>query len=182
MSHPHICRYLKQAPTRQHRPLVAKHLYSYGPRCTRPSRLRRYIFSIQGTLPHNTPPFYPSPSLKIQFIEFTYCNDQFPQTTTNLKLSIYTPLTTTLPIIIIVVVYDAIHKPSIKQLLELKLPPSHKKTFMTTLHQISIKYLTYLVLNWCEWEKIQSPIFPPWFILNNTNQNIPNTTSPPTKQ
>ena len=52
-------------------------------------------------------------------------------------------------------------QPSNQLLVDLHLPSSLLKTYMTIAHQIAIKYLSYLVLNKLKLEKNQPPIFPP---------------------
>jgi hypothetical protein len=105
---------------------------------------------------HTKLPILPSPNHTIQFIEFTYCHDRFPEQAYTHKHTKYDPLITTLrnngwranPLITITAgVRGAIHENSIEQLSNLKIPKTHIKTLMKNIHQNAIKYLTYLVMN-----------------------------------
>ena len=61
-------------------------------RCHYNARFKPDIFCIK-VLPYkNVPPSNPSDNLTIQFIEFTYCNDSFPQETIENKIQKYQPL------------------------------------------------------------------------------------------
>jgi hypothetical protein len=61
-----------------------------------PARFKPDILCIRG-LPYNSaPPTQPHPSLTIQFIEFTFCNDRFSPDTIALKCTKYQPLLDTL--------------------------------------------------------------------------------------
>jgi hypothetical protein len=53
--------------------------------CKLPAQLRSNIFGILGPPPIDKPFFTPSPNLKVQIFEFTYCNDRFPTQATNRK-------------------------------------------------------------------------------------------------
>jgi hypothetical protein len=61
-------------------------------RCMCYAQLRPDILCVRG-LPYNSPPpANPHPHLTIQFVEFTYCNDQFSQDIVALKIAKYSPL------------------------------------------------------------------------------------------
>jgi hypothetical protein len=61
-------------------------------RCQCNARFKPYILCIKGHPYNSNPPSYPSDNLTIQFIEFTYCNDRFPQDTIVNKIQKYQPL------------------------------------------------------------------------------------------
>jgi hypothetical protein len=42
-----------------------------------------HFVGILGAPPTYKPPLTPNPNVKVQIIEFTYCNDRFPATITN---------------------------------------------------------------------------------------------------
>ena len=115
-------------------------------------------------------PILPSPNYTVQFIEFTYCHDKFPEQARTHKHNKYDPLITmiknngwkTNPLITITAgVRGAIHEHSIEQLTSLHIPKTHIKTLMKNIHQNAIKYLTYLVLNKRKLDNKQTPIPPP---------------------
>ena len=115
-------------------------------------------------------PISPSPNYTIQFIEFTYCHDRFPEQARANKHTKYDPLITniqnygwkTTPLITIIAgVRGAIHEHSIEQLNKLKLPKSSINTLMKYIHQNLIKYLTYLVLNKRKLDNKQVIVPPP---------------------
>ena len=119
---------------------------------------------------HTTPPILQSHPHTIQFIEFTYCHDIFPEQALMQKHTKYDPLINTLqnqgwktnPLITITVgVRGAIHEQSINHLTNLKIPKTSIKIFMKNIHQNAIKYLTYLVLNKRKFENKQTTIPPP---------------------
>ena len=124
--------------------------------CQCHAKLRPDIMCIIGAPNQTQTPILPSPNYTIQFIEFTYCHDRFPEQAHTHKHTKYDPLTTTLqdkgwktnPLITITVgVRGDIHENSIEQLIKLKVLKTHTKTLMKNIHQNTIKYLTYLVLN-----------------------------------
>ena len=115
-------------------------------------------------------PISPSTNYTIQFIEFTYCHDKFPEQARTHKHTNYDPLIQSIqnngwkpyPLITITAgVRGAIHEHSIEQLTKLKIPKSSIKTLMKILHENVIKYLTYLVLNKRKLDNKQTPILPP---------------------
>jgi len=61
-------------------------------RCHCNARFKPDILCVKGLPYKNDPPSHPSTHLTIQFIEFTYCNDRFPQTTIDIKNKKYQPL------------------------------------------------------------------------------------------
>jgi hypothetical protein len=72
-------------------------------------------------------------------------------------------------------VRGAIHEYSIDQLKQLKIPKNSIKTLMKNIHQIAIKYLTYLVLNKRKLDNKQTPVPHP----NKTDQLIQHQNPPP---
>ena len=86
-------------------------------------------------------PILPSPNYIVQFIEYTYCHDKFPEQARRHKHTKYDPLITTLqnngwktnPLITITVgVRGAIHENFIEQLIDLNVPKTYTKTLMKT--------------------------------------------------
>ena len=115
------------------------------------------------------PPLTPIPPNVIQFIEFTTCHDKFPNTAHKEKIEKYNPLIQTLrtvgwqvnPLITITTgVRGAIYEQPIKELEKLKIPKREIETLMKQLHQIAIKYLTYLILNKRKLDNKQPPVDP----------------------
>ena len=58
-------------------------------------------------------------------------------------------------------VRGSIHEQPIKELEKLKIPKREIKILMQQLHQIAIKYLTYLILNKRKLDNKQPPVDPP---------------------
>ena len=94
-------------------------------------------------------------------------DSQIPHTTK--KTARHNPLIQTLrtagwqvnPLITITTgVRGAIHEQSIKDLEKLKTPKSEIQTLMKHLHQIAIKYLTYLILNKRKLDNNNLPLIP----------------------
>src|SRR6202022_2347384 len=138
--------------------------------CQCQAKLRPYIMCIIGAPNQTQTPILPSPSHTVQFIEFTYCHDRFPEQAHTHKHNKYDPLITTLrangwntnPLITVTAgVRGTIHENSIEQLTNLKIPKTHIKTLMKNIHHNAIKYLTYLVLNKRKLDNKQNPIPPP---------------------
>jgi hypothetical protein len=109
----------------------------------------------------------PSPKHTIQFIEFTYCHDRFPEQALTHKHAKYDPLNNTIqnngwkinPLITITAgVRGAIHEHSIEKLTRINIPKSSIKKLMKDIHQNAIKYLTYLVLNKRKLDNKQNPV------------------------
>jgi hypothetical protein len=134
------------------------------------AKLKPDILCILGAPNHITPPISPSPNHTVQFIEFTYCHDRFPEQATIQKHAKYDPLNLAIqntcwktnPVITITArVRGAIHEQSIKQLTDLKIPKSNIKKLMKDIHQNAIKYLTYLILNKRKLDNNQPPVPPP---------------------
>ena len=90
-------------------------------------------------------------------MEFTYCHDKFPNTAQIEKATKYNPLIQALrimewqvnPLITITTdVRGAIHEQSIQRIrLTQKTPQKEVGTLMKQIHQIAIKYLTYLIFD-----------------------------------
>ncbi len=98
-------------------------------------------------------PLIPTHTYTVQFIDFTYCHDRFPEQAVTHKQTKYDPLINSIrnngwnakPLITITIgVRWAIHEQSIKQLEELGIPKPNIKNLMKKIHQNAINYLTYL--------------------------------------
>ena len=121
--------------------------------------------------PNHTPtPLLPSHTHTVQFIEFTYCHDRFPEQALTQKHTKYDPLINVQqnkcwkmnPLITIIAgVRGAIHEQSIEKLADLKIQKTSIKTLMKNIHQNAIKYLTYLVLNKRKLDNKQKTVTPP---------------------
>ena len=167
---PYKCRQPKPQTTRQYSPIMATPMYMshHTMHMLSQTQMRR-IMHIR--CPHQQPnPLMPTPPNVIQFIEFTYCHDRFPNTTHSEKTTKYNPLIKTLraagwqvnPLITITAgVRGAIHEQSIEDPEKLKIPKSKIKILMKHLHEIAIKYLTYLIINKRKLDNKQSPVDPP---------------------
>ena len=138
--------------------------------CQNQARLRPYILCILGAPNHTTTPLLPSHTYTIQFIEFLYCHDIFPEQALTQKNAKYDPLINTIrnkgwktnPLITITTgVRGAIHEQSIEKLANLKIPKTSIKTLMKNIHQNALKYLTYLVLNKMKLDNKQTIVAPP---------------------
>ena len=136
--------------------------------CQCQAKLRPNILCIIGAPNQVQTPISPSPNYTIQFIEFTYCHDRFPEQAITHKHTKYDPLINNIqsagwktnPLITITAgVRGAIHAYSIKQLTKLKIPKSNIKTLMKNLHQNVV--LTYVVLNKRKLDNKQTPVLPP---------------------
>ena len=107
--------------------------------CQFQAKLRPVIMCITGAPNQAQPPILPSPNHIVQFIEFTYCHDKFPeQLACTHKHTKYDPLIITLqnngwktnPLITITAgVRGAIHETSIEQLTNLKVPKTHQNPY-----------------------------------------------------
>ena len=115
-------------------------------------------------------PLLPTHAHTIQFIDFTYCHDRFPEQALTQKHAKYDPLINAIrnkggktnPLITITSgVRGAIHEQSIDKLADLWIPKSNIKTLMKSIHQNVSKYLTYLVLNKNKFDNKQHTIAQP---------------------
>ena len=111
-------------------------------------------------------PLIPIPDLTIQIIEFTFTHNKFLDQAIQTKEDKYNPSINTLraqgwnirPLIVITVgVKGAIHTRSVELLENLHIPTSQIVKKMKIIHQIAIKYLTYLVLNKRKLDNKQEP-------------------------
>ena len=139
-------------------------------KCQCQARLRPDILCILGAPNHTATPLLPTHAHTIQFIEFTYIHDRFPAKELTQKHAKYDPLINAIqnkgwkriPLITITTgVRGAIHKQSIKKLVDLKISKSNIKTLMKNLHQNAIKFLIYLVLNKRKLDNKQNTVAPP---------------------
>jgi hypothetical protein len=146
MLYPHECRDIQQQPTREYSPHMAPTMYCTcaQQRCHCNARFKPDLLCIK-ELPHqSTPPPHPTYNLMVQFIEFTYTNDRFPQDTIKNKIQKYQPLINDItqqgwkidPFIVITAgARGTTHAPSMKQLEQtFKLP---KKSVNHTFKEIN---------------------------------------------
>ena len=124
--------------------------------CQCQAKLKPDILCMIGAPNQTSLPISPSSNHIVQFIEFTYCHDRFPEQAITQKHAKYDPLNSTIqnngwttnPLITITAgVRGSIHEHSIDKLKKLNIPKSGIKNTMKDIHQNAIKYLTYLVLN-----------------------------------
>ena len=109
----------------------------------------------QTKAPHHA--LTPSDNLTIQFIEFTYTNDRFPQETINNKIQKYQPLIDTLnqqgwktdPLIVITAgARGTTHAPSMKQLISsFKLNENIVKNTFEAINTIAIYHAGSILLH-----------------------------------
>ena len=108
-------------------------------KCQCQAKLRSDIMCIIGAPNQTQAPILPSPNHTIQFIEFTYCHDKFPEQALTHKHTKYNPLINTIqnkgwkinPLITITTgVRGAIHEHSMDQLTKLKIPKNNIKILM----------------------------------------------------
>ena len=148
--------YLNNKPLKQTIPNWLLKCTCSQPTCQCQAKLRPDNLCIIGTPNLTKTPISPSPTHIVQFIKFTYChNRSFNQTVTH-KYTKYDPLISTIhniewktnPLITITSwLKMAIYKHSINKLSNSKNFKSNIKTLMKNVHQITIKYLTYLILD-----------------------------------
>ena len=136
-------------------------------KCQCQAKLRPDIMCIIGAQNQTSTPILPSPKHTIQFIEFTYCHDRFPDEGLTHNHTKYDPLINTIhnngwkvnPLFTITAgVRGAVHEHSIEKLTKLKIPKANIKSLMKKLHENAIKYLTYLVLNKRKLDNKQTPV------------------------
>ena len=124
-------------------------------RCHCNARFKPYILCVKG-LPHkNDPPTSPSDNLTIQFIEFTYCNDRFPQETIDNKTQKYQPLLNSIielgwkvdPLIVITAGgRGTTHNPSMKLLeINLNIPETQIKHTFKEINTIAIQHARSII-------------------------------------
>jgi hypothetical protein len=123
---------------------------SRGPhRCRCPGNFKPDILCVRGLSYHSQPPSQPDPTLIIQFIEFTFCNDRFSPAAIELKTNKYQPLinliqshgwNVALLIVITVGAWATTHIPSIKHLhTTLKIPEIRIKQAFTNINILLYK-------------------------------------------
>ena len=126
-------------------------------RCHCNARFKLELLRIK-KLPHqNTPPTHLTDNLTIQFIEFTYTNDRFPQDTINNKIQKYQPLINNItrqgwkiePLIVITAgAKGTTHAPSMKQLEQtFKIPENLTKNAFKEINTIAIQYASSILLH-----------------------------------
>jgi hypothetical protein len=126
-------------------------------RCNCNAKYKPDILCVQG-LPHlSPPPLTIDPSLTIQFIEFTYTNDRYPEDKINTKINKYQPLIDDIklrgwnikPLMVISAgARGTTHTPSLKVLKE---NYKYKNTIithtLTNINTIAIHHLTSIILH-----------------------------------
>jgi hypothetical protein len=126
-------------------------------RCHCNARFKPDLLCIK-ELPHqSTPPPHPTYNLTIQFIEFTYTNDRFPQETINTKIQKYQPLIDDItqqgwkiePLIVITTgARGTTHAPSMKQMEQtFKLPENMVKHTFREINTIAIQNASSILLH-----------------------------------
>jgi hypothetical protein len=127
------------------------------PRCHCNSRLRPDLLYVQGLPYLSNPPNIVDTSLTIQFLEFTYTNDHYPDDKITAKLNKYQPLMDNIqalgwkvaPLIVILAgVRGTIHIPSINNLkTTYKFKEALIKNTLTNINTIAIQHLTFIILH-----------------------------------
>jgi hypothetical protein len=131
---------------------------SCGPlRCHCLAHLQLDLLCVQGISYNHSLPTQPNPTLIIQFIEFTFCNDRFSLDTIALKTTKYQPLLnlirslgwTVAPLIVITAGARATtHLPSIKYLHTLfKIPVLRITQTFTNINIIAIHHAMSILLH-----------------------------------
>ena len=126
-------------------------------RCHCNARFKPDIQCVKGHPYNNDPPSNPSDDLTIQLIEFTYCNDIFPQETMENKTQKYQPLMNNItdlgwkvdPIIVITTrARGTTHSPSMK-LLEttFEIPENNIKNTFKEINTIGIQHVGSIILH-----------------------------------
>jgi hypothetical protein len=120
-------------------------------RCHCNSRLQTDLLCVQGLPYLSNPPDIVDTSLTIQFLEFTYTNDRYPDDKITTKLNKYQPLLDNIqalgwivaPLIVISTgVRGTTHIPSINKFKEALI-----KTTLTNINTIAIQHLTSIILH-----------------------------------
>jgi hypothetical protein len=125
-------------------------------RCNCNAKYKPDILCVQGLPNLSLPPLTIDPSLTIQFIEFTYTNDRYPEDKINTKINKYQPLIDDIklwgwnikPLIVISAgARGTTHIPSLKVLKE---NYKYKDTIithtLTNINTIAIHHLTSIIL------------------------------------
>jgi len=126
-------------------------------RCHCNARFRPDLLCVIG-LPHRgTPPQHPNDNIAIQYIEFTYCNDRFPQETITNKTNKYQPLLDSIaargwkvnPLIVITAgARGTTHTPSMDPLeTTFKLTKKQIKGAFQTINTIAIQHAALILLH-----------------------------------
>jgi hypothetical protein len=112
---------------------------------------------VKGHPHNNDPPSNPTDNLTIQFIEFTFCNDRFPQETITNKVQKYQPLINDItelgwkvdPLIVITAgARGTTHTPSIKILeTNFKIPETNIKHTFKEINTIAIQHARSIILH-----------------------------------
>ena len=129
----------------------------YTTRCQCNARLRPDLLCIKGLPYLNNPPDTIDPTLTIQFIEFTYTNDRYPEDKIAAKTNKYQPLLDTIqtlgwkvaPLLVISAgVRGTTHIPSIKKLQSTyKFSETLIKSTLININTIAIQHLTSIILH-----------------------------------
>jgi hypothetical protein len=126
-------------------------------RCRYPANFKPNILCVRGLSYHSQPPSHPDPTLTIQFIEFTFCNDRFFHAAIELKTNKYQPFINLIqshgwnvaPLIVITTGARATtHIPSIKHLRTIfKIPEIRIKQAFTNINIIAIHHAMSILLH-----------------------------------
>ena len=126
-------------------------------RCHCNARFKPDIICVKGLPYQANPPTIPEDNFKIQFIEFTYCNDRFPPETITRKTEKYQPLIDNItnrgwnvePLIVITTGARAtLHIPSMKILEEkFKIPKVFVRQTFTKINTIAIQHAMSIILH-----------------------------------
>jgi hypothetical protein len=127
------------------------------PRCQCNSRLRPNLLCVHGLPSLNNPPTNIDALLTIQFIEFTFTNDRYPEDKINAKIAKYQPLLDDIqilgwnvaPLIVISAgVRGTTHIPPVQILhTTYKLKKSLIKNTLININTIAIQHLTSIILH-----------------------------------
>ena len=154
-------------------------------KCQCHAKHRPNILCYFGASNHTSTPLLPSNAHTIQFMEFTYCHDRFPEQAITQQQAKYDPLINAIqnkrwkvnPLITITAgVRGAIHEQPIHKIDELNIPKTIIKNLMKNIHQNAIKYLTYIVLNKRKLDNKQPPLHLPnsgYYRLNGNRKSPP---------
>jgi hypothetical protein len=126
-------------------------------RCHCNSRLRPDLLCVQGLPYLSNPPDIINTSLTIQFLEFTYTNDRYPEDKITAKINKYEPLLDNIqargwkvaPLIVISAgVRGTTHVPAITQLkTTYKFSETLIKSTLTNINTIAIQHLSSIILH-----------------------------------